>query len=284
MKSEDIFKAIGEVDENIIANAKKNQKSRKKLFITVGTLAACAVFGCIGAVMLNMPKNNISESSVNSTENSNNVIWDGDYSACGESKIITGHYSVIENTVPEKSGEQFETSVTSETSEESITGDWDYKFDMDDRLKVYYVHDGDITEKTFEIPELSTENLIEDIFQTWKDENNIGDEVKFVDVSFTDDGYTTVSEFSGEKIATYHKGEHNVCTLTVTKNLENYYSQTDKELLLKSLQMTILDIYRQKMPDEYCLVLVDEIPTEESESNQIDQNDIQYNDQGEILE
>ena len=278
MKSEDIFKAIGEVDEEIIANAKKNQKSRKKLFITVGTLAACAVFGCIGAVMLNMPKNNISEPSVNSTENSNNVIWDGDYSAGGESKIITGHYSVIENTVPEKFGEQFETSVTSETSEESITGDWDYRLNL--YYVVYSVNDKKIEEKHLADNVESTER----IFQIWKDENNIGDEVKFVDVSFTDDGYTTVSEFSGEKIATYHKGEHNVCTLTVTKNLENYYSQTDKELLLKSLQMTILDIYRQKMPDEYCLVLVDEIPTEESESNQIDQNDIQYNDQGEILE
>ena len=45
MKSTDILKAIGEVDEEVIANAKKNQKSNKKVLITVGTIAACAVFG-----------------------------------------------------------------------------------------------------------------------------------------------------------------------------------------------------------------------------------------------
>ena len=61
MKATDILKAVGEVDEEVIANAKKNQKSNKKVLIAVGTIVACAVFGCIGAIILNMPKNNVVE-------------------------------------------------------------------------------------------------------------------------------------------------------------------------------------------------------------------------------
>ncbi|MBQ5563302.1 MAG: hypothetical protein IIT39_07945, partial [Clostridia bacterium] len=103
MKATDILKTVGEVDEEVIANAKKNQKSNKKVLITVGAIAACTVFGCIGAIMLNMPKNNISKPSPNSTGSTNSdTDFDGNwYPSANESKILTGDYSIPEKSVQE---------------------------------------------------------------------------------------------------------------------------------------------------------------------------------------
>ena len=43
MKATDILKAVGEVDEEVIANAKKNQKSNKKVLIAVWLVRYLAV-------------------------------------------------------------------------------------------------------------------------------------------------------------------------------------------------------------------------------------------------
>lgn len=277
MKSTDILKAIGEVDEEVISNAKKNQKSNKKVLITVGTIAACAVFGCIGAIMLNMPKNNISEPSPNSTGSTNsNTDFDGNwYSSANESKILTGDYSVPEKSVQEKSSQEFETSFANEGSETALE---------QVAVEVYKIKDGKLVHDT-----VMLDASPQTIFNVWKSENDVGEEVRLVNVKIEDNGTDIVSEYSGVGVVTHQKGDKTIYTITVTRNLENYYEIEDfygyrsKELVLESLEKTMTSICDTK-PDEYRLFFVDEILPEESESNRIDPNDIQYNDQGEILE
>lgn len=58
MKTIDLLNAIGEVDDELIANAKKNQKSCKKRIISIGSIAACVVFACAGILALNNFWNN----------------------------------------------------------------------------------------------------------------------------------------------------------------------------------------------------------------------------------
>ena len=144
-------------------------------------------------------------------------------------------------------------------------------------FEVYYVVNKNVEHKTL----MAAANP-KDVFEIWKGENHIGSEVKLVNVRIEDSGNTTVSEYSGIEVATHTSGEHTVYNLTVTKNLENYYN-TDKDLLLESLEKTMTGMCEQK-PDEYKLILEDEEHEEESESNWVDPNDIHYNDQGEILE
>lgn len=58
MKAIDLLNVIGEVDDELIANAKKNQKSCKKRIISIGSIAACAVFACAGIFALSNFWNN----------------------------------------------------------------------------------------------------------------------------------------------------------------------------------------------------------------------------------
>lgn len=280
MKATDILKAVGEVDEEVIANAKKNQKSNKKVLITVGTIAACAVFGCIGAIMLNMPKNNISKPSPNSTGSTNSdTDFDGNwYPSANESKILTGDYSIPEKSVQEKSSQEFETSFVNEGSETALE---------QIPVEMYKIKDGKLVHDT-----VMLDASPQTIFDVWKSENYIGSEVQLIGVDIESDSIDTVSEYSGVEVIAHQTGNKTIYTITVTRNLEDYYEIEDfygyrsKELVLESLEKTMTSICDTKgtKPDEYRLFFVDEILPEESESNRINPNDIQYNDQGEILE
>ena len=145
-------------------------------------------------------------------------------------------------------------------------------------FEVYYVANGKTEHKTI-VTGASPKNL----FAKWKEENQIGEEVHFISAKTSDNGTTEISEYSGVEVATHKAGDHIVFTLTVTKNLEQYYDTIGKELLLETLEKTMTGICDPK-PDEYKLVLSYDTENEKSESNRIDSNDIQYNDQGEILE
>ena len=269
MKSTDILKAIGEVDEEVIVNAKKNQNSNKKVLITVGTIAACAVFGCIGAIMLNMPQNTISEPSKNGDTDFDGNWYYGNWYSEGESKILTGDYSVPEKSVQEKSSQEFETSFANEGSETALE---------QIPVEMYKIKDGKLVHDT-----VMLDASPQTIFNVWKSENAVGEEVRLVNVKIEDNGTDIVSEYSGVGVVTHQKGDKTIYTITVTRNLEDFYGYRSKELVLESLEKTMTSICDTK-PDEYHLVFVNGIPTEESESNRIDPNDIQYNDQGEILE
>lgn len=144
-------------------------------------------------------------------------------------------------------------------------------------IEVYYV-----LNRKIEHQSIITDAKPETVFEIWKSKNNIGEEVKLISAQLTDNGSTEVSEYSGVEIATHKTGDQTIYTLTITKNLEQYYDDTDKDLLLESLEKTMTGMCDPK-PDEYKLILSDN-GDEESESNRIDPDNIQYNDQGEILE
>ena len=69
--------------------------------------------------------------------------------------------------------------------------------------------------------------------------NNIGDEVKLLSVKIESNGITEESVIDGRGVATYHVGTDLTLNLTITKNIENYYSRTSKSLLLGSLERTM---------------------------------------------
>ena len=65
--------------------------------------------------------------------------------------------------------------------------------------------------------------------------------------------------------ATHKVGDHTVYTLTITKNLEQYYDSIEKEVLLDSLEKTMTGMCDPK-PDEYQLILSDNTEDERTES------------------
>ena len=234
----DLFDSIGNVDDELIEKAIEPKKSSKKSFLAITSVAACAVFACAAVLIVqNMNK-------------SNNVVVDPDASsAIGTNSVKPVNEEFLENGVA--GGSSSETPVLEDSVEKALE---QMPFD------IYYVANGKIKQKTI-VTDASPENL----FDIWKKENKIGDEVRFISAKLSDNGTTEISEYSGVEVATHKVGDHTVYTLTITKNLEQYYDSIEKELLLDSLEKTMTGMCDPK-PDEYQLILSDNTEDERTES------------------
>ena len=234
----DLFDSIGNVDDELIEKAIEPKKSSKKAFLAITSVAACAVFACASVLIVqNMNK-------------SNNVVVDsGASSAIGTSSAKPVNEESHETGVA--GGSSSETPVLEDSVEKALE---------EMPFEIYYAANGKMKQKTI-VTNASPENL----FNIWRKENQIGDEVRFISAKLSDNGTTELSECSGVEVATHKVGDHTVYTLTITKNLEQYYDSIEKELLLDSLEKTMTGMCDPK-PDEYQLILSDNMEDERTES------------------
>lgn len=192
MKSSDILDAIGKVDDKCVKKAKEKKKANKKIWVVVGSIAACLVLLFVAPFV--------------------HVLFDGAGTAA-----------------PENNNQEM--AVASEN------------------VWIYYV-DGDEISRTRQYLPLTAEN----IFNAWREKNNIGDEVKFISVKIDSNGKTTESEFDGEGVAKHEMSDYFVYNITISKRIEEYYHLIDSELLLDSLEQTMTG-YSNMEYDEYNLIL-----------------------------
>lgn len=110
---------------------------------------------------------------------------------------------------------------------------------------IYYVEDGEVCREQRYVKLQPA-----DVFEIWKEKNGIGAEVELLDCEIRSNATT---EQMGEVIM--HKlGDYHALYLTVSKNLETYYEQTDEQLLLDSLEQTMTG-YSGMEYQEYHLIL-----------------------------
>lgn len=86
------------------------------------------------------------------------------------------------------------------------------------------------------------------IFDCWKMKNNIGDDVKLIKCSITDNSKEEITEST----ATYTPATKRIVEITVSKDIENYYGDSE-ELLLYSLEKTFSSSFN--FCDEYQLII-----------------------------
>lgn len=86
------------------------------------------------------------------------------------------------------------------------------------------------------------------IFDYWKKENNIGDDVKLIKCSITDNSKEEITEST----AAYTPATKRIVEITVSKDIENYYGDSE-ELLLYSLEKTFSSSFN--FCDEYQLII-----------------------------
>ena len=86
------------------------------------------------------------------------------------------------------------------------------------------------------------------IFNYWKKENNIGDDVKLIKCSITDNSKEEITEST----AAYTPATKRIVEITVSKDIENYYGDSE-ELLLYSLEETFKSSFN--FCDEYQLII-----------------------------
>ena len=246
----DLFDSIGNVDDELIEKAVEPKKSGKRAFWAITSVAACAVLAC-AAVLI-----------VRNISNSNNAIVDsGTSSTVGTSSLKPVNDESSENK-----------SVGGESSETPVQEDSDDKALEEMPFEIYYAANGKMEHKT-----ILTDASPEKIFDIWKNENQIGDEVRFISAKLSDNGTTEISEYNGVVVAEHKTGDYTVYTLTITKNLEKYYDSTGKELLLDSLEKTMTGMCDPK-PDEYRLILSDNAENEQSQSQSSVSDDKQNSD------
>ena len=86
------------------------------------------------------------------------------------------------------------------------------------------------------------------IFDRWKKENNISDDVKLIKCSITDNSKEEITEST----ATYTPATKRIIEITVSKDIENYYDKS-KTLLLHTLEETFKSSFN--FCDEYQLII-----------------------------
>lgn len=86
------------------------------------------------------------------------------------------------------------------------------------------------------------------IFDYWKKENNIGDDVKLIKCSITDNSKEEITEST----AAYTPATKRIVEITVSKDIENYYDKS-KTLLLHTLEETFKSSFN--FCDEYQLII-----------------------------
>lgn len=86
------------------------------------------------------------------------------------------------------------------------------------------------------------------IFDYWKKKNNIGDDVKLIKCSITDNSKEEITEST----ATYTPAPKRIVEITVSKDIENYYDKS-KTLLLHTLEETFKSSFN--FCDEYQLII-----------------------------
>lgn len=86
------------------------------------------------------------------------------------------------------------------------------------------------------------------IFDYWREKNNIGDDVKLIKCSITDNSKEEITEST----AAYTPATKRIIEITVSKDIENYYGDSE-ELLLYSLEKTFSSSFN--FCDEYQLIV-----------------------------
>lgn len=94
----------------------------------------------------------------------------------------------------------------------------------------------------------------EDVFEAWKQKNELGEEVKQISSYTEDNGEESTYEFQGQTIVSYKVGDYFVYNIVISTEIENYFDTIDRELLLSSLEQTIRG-YSQIDYDEFHIII-----------------------------
>lgn len=219
MTVSDLLDSIGNVETELLEKAERPEKPHRKIILIIGSLAACAALAVTGIAIAQNSRNMSGVS----------IPTDGDYHERGadiSSSVYTGG---VVSEVPH-------TEQSDDIDPEEIESE------------IYFIRDGKIQSRAF-VHKASAET----VFELWKNQNRIGDDVRFISATIESDASVTESSFEGQGVTTYHAGNW-IYQLTVTRDIENYYSRTDKALLLESLQKTMLAFADMKI-HEYKLIL-----------------------------
>lgn len=97
-------------------------------------------------------------------------------------------------------------------------------------VNIYYINGDELAYKTEYL-----ECTPEIVFGSWKKANDIGDEVKLIQIEIKNNGQESVDS----SVAAYSAGDQFIMEVTLTQNIQNYFSVKPEDKLIESLQLTL---------------------------------------------
>ncbi len=246
MNQFDLFDSIGNVDDELIEQAKKNQKSHKKQIIIFGSIAACALLAVAAAVSVRMTTREISfTESTELSEEATNEEWQGNTEKNSDFVSVGG--TAADGGMESETLEAFDPSSHDESevyTGEGVELNWPDDIEIRE-VHLYFDDLGKISEE-LEYIKLSDTSALED----WKEKNNIEDDTEYLRIKMyqNKDEQTAVLE---SKVIVNHS--HEVCSIN-TENLtdesvEGILKLSDSKLLLQTLKKTVTEYIKLKNQD-----------------------------------
>ncbi len=231
-----------------------NTAKRKKRKILLGTVLPTLSLLVVGAVLLGINHTDFFEKK--EIINKDDIVYLEDIATIDDDDATDGNYSSIATDNDTDLKDKISVSsnaLTSATSEETKDGREEttetYEAIEKDEVWIYYVENGAISKR-----QSTLELTPEAVFTVWKKAHLITNEVELINVEVKDNSKTERYEENGMGIVKHTVGDYFIFNLTISKNIENYYSKYNKELLLESLKQTMLG-YSNMEYDEYHLIL-----------------------------
>ncbi len=206
MRAYDLSRCLGEIDEDLIADAAaptvipKPQKHHRMIF-AIGSIAACAALVGTGVMLTRVfthpTPSEMSRDTLSYSEN-----------GAAESGVITGG-----------------TAGPVEPVYGTVSSG------------IYFVSNGQLSCRV-----LTHSADPAQTFALWKQLNQIGDDVRLIDVRIESELPDDLSDTAYSQM-TDHQTHPLTCHLTVSKDLQNYFDSSDPSLLTESLEKTMLEGY-----------------------------------------
>ena len=185
-------------------------------------------------ILANIDENAIKEAEIkiNTKPKSKNLVYAFTAIACIAIIFVIGVMFPHSNNTVNGESQQF-VSMASET---------EIAIEQKD-ITIYYLNNDEIVSSSLYLPCTS-----EEVFNSWKTLNGIGEEVELISVKIENNGTESINS-----TATYNTGDRFSINVTVTKNLQNYCTNQNKDKLLESLKLTLTG-YSEIKFDEYNLI------------------------------
>ncbi|MBR2175620.1 MAG: hypothetical protein IJ861_01570 [Clostridia bacterium] len=228
MKPIDLLNSIGEVDDELIVNAKKNQKSCKKMIFFIAAAAAC--------VVMTVSVTAVFKTAVFRTD-TESIINEDTKAPSGVLESFTGESTKADDDTKGIDESEFETGQATELhwpDDIEIKEVWLYLDDL-----------GEVSDK-LEYIELSDQSGLDQ----WEKENNIEDNTEYLCVKMFRDRDRKDAVLEARMIVDHtHKFCSIGCVNLTDTSAETLLNMTHSDLLFKTLKNTMEEYIKLKDND-----------------------------------
>ena len=246
MNQFDLFDSIGNVDDELIEQAKKNKKSHKKQFIIFSAAAACVLLTVTAAVSVGMSTKEVSvKESSELSEEAAKEDWKGNTEKNSDS-VSTGG-TAADRGMESETLEALDTSSHDESvfyTDEGVELNWPEDIEIRE-VHLYFDDLGKISDE-LEYIKLSDISALDE----WQRKNNFEDDTEYLRIKMYRNKNEQTAVLESRVIVNHSHGVCSINTENLTdESVEGILKLSDSKLLLQTLKKTVTEYIKLKNQD-----------------------------------